>query len=195
MVFSRALGSLGSNARLSTVGGCTLFRGRPLRFLGGASVSTSAALPSAAPRLASRDFARFAGVPVRLGFAAVPASDFLGRPRPRFTGDDPSMSFSGTVVVVVLVTRSTLGDCAFSSSLPGSACTVTLMRHGLAPPILGVSTIIDFDGDENSNSDTLDRRFCLLGDVAVKGFLGVVLRGDLVMFSSKESANGSGLEL
>jgi hypothetical protein len=51
-----------------------------------------------------------------------------------------------------------------------------------------------FDGDENSNSDTLDRRFCLLGEVVPSGFLGVALRVDFSLFSFSESASGSGLE-
>jgi hypothetical protein len=101
-----------------------LFLGRPLFLLGGASVSTSAPLASAAPALRSRDFDRGAlliGVPARLVLETTPVSDFRGRPRPRLTGDDASGSFSGMVVVCVLVKRSTVGDCAFSSSLPGSA--------------------------------------------------------------------------
>lgn len=101
-----------------------LFLGRPLFLFGGASVSTSAALASAAPTLASRDFdlaARFTGVPARFGFDAAPTSDFLGRPRPRLTGDGASGSLRGIVVVCVLVTCLTLGESVFSSSLPGSA--------------------------------------------------------------------------
>jgi hypothetical protein len=111
------------------------------------------------------------------------------------TGDDnASGSFSVIVVVCVLVTRLTLGDPSFSSSLPGSAWTVTLMRHGLALPILGVFMTIAFDGDENSISDTLERRFCLLGEVETKAFLGLDLRVDLVLFWFMEIAKGSGLE-
>jgi hypothetical protein len=182
----------------SSAGGCAFFLGRPLLLLGGASVSTSAAFASVAPVLRSRDFdlaARFFGVPARLSLGVAPTSDFLGRPRPRLTGEDASGSFKGTVVVCVLVvTRLTLGDCAFSSSLPGSAWTVTLIRHGLALPILGVFITMALDGDENSNSETPPRRFCLLGDVEPSGFRGVALRADFALFSSKDMANGSGLE-
>jgi hypothetical protein len=97
-------------------------------------------------------------------------------------------------VVCVLVKRSTVGDDAFSSSLPGSAWTVTLIRQGLALPTLGVFIIIALVGEENSNSDTFDRRFCLLGDVAPNGFLGVALRVDFGLFSLNDMASGSGLE-
>jgi hypothetical protein len=172
-----------------------LFLGRPLFLLGGASMSTSAALASTAPALRSRDFDRGAlliGVPARFVLETTPVSDFLGRPRPRLTGEDASGSFSGIVVVCVLVNRSTVGDCAFSSSLPGSAWTVTLIRQGLALPTLGVFMIIALVGDENSNSDTLDRRFCLLGDVEPSGLLGVALRVGLLLLN--EMASGSGLE-
>jgi hypothetical protein len=160
-------------------------------------VSTSAALASVAPTLVPRDFDRGAlliGVPARLGFEAAAPSDFLGRPRPRLTGEDASGSFSGIVVVCVLSNRLTLGECAFSSSLPGSAWTVTLIRQGLALPILGVFKIIALDGDEKSYSETLDRRFCLPGDVEIKAFRGVALRVNCALFSSNDMANGSGLE-
>jgi hypothetical protein len=181
----------------SSAGDFALFRGRPLFLFGGASVSTSAALDSAAPALASWDSDRAAllmGVPARLIFGVAPTSDFLGRPRPRLTRTWASGSLSGTVVVCVLVKRFTLGDLSFSS-LPGSAWTVTLMRHGLALPILGVFMIMALEGDENSNSDTLDPRFCLLGDVVISALRGVFLRGDfVVVFSVKEMASGSGLE-
>tara|TARA_R110002003_G_scaffold70_12_gene6432 strand:+ start:58366 stop:58536 length:171 start_codon:yes stop_codon:yes gene_type:complete len=53
---------------------------------------------------------------------------------------------------------------------------------------------IAFDGDENSISDTLERRFCLLGEVETKAFLGLDLRADLVLFWFMEIAKGSGLE-
>jgi hypothetical protein len=179
----------------SSSGGCTLFLGRPLRLLGGASVSTSAALDSAGPKLTSLDFdlgAFLTGVPLRLGFAVVPTSDFLGRPRGRLAGVCASGSFSGTVVVFVLVTRCIDGE--FSSLLSGSACTVTLMRHGLAPPILGVFMIIDLAGDKKSSSAILDLRFCLLGEVAVSGSLKGAWRMALLLLLFVERANGSGLE-
>jgi hypothetical protein len=100
----------------------------------------------------------------------------------------------GIVVVCVLVKRFTLGDLSFSS-LPGSAWTVTLMRHGLALPIRGVFMIMALEGDENSNSETLEPLFCLLGDVVISALRGVFLRGDfVVVFSVKEMASGSGLE-
>jgi hypothetical protein len=57
---------------------------------------------------------------------------------------------------------------------------------------LGVFMIIALVGDENSNSDTLDLRFCLLGDVDINGLLGVALRVGLLLL--KEMASGSGLE-
>lgn len=69
-----------------------------------------------------------------------------------------------------------------------------MIRHGLAPPVLGVFKIIALEGDKNSNSDTLDRRFCLLGDVETSAFLGVALRVDFGLFSLNERARGSGLE-
>jgi hypothetical protein len=121
-------------SRVSDVSGgnCTFFLGRPLRFLGGTSVSTSAALDSPVFMFVSGDLDRAAlltGVPFRFGFGVAPTSDFLGRPRGRLTGDDASWSFNGTVVVFVLVTRFTDGDSAFTSSLPGSAWTVTVMRQ------------------------------------------------------------------
>lgn len=183
-----------------------LFLGRPLRFFGGTSVSTSAAFESAAPASASRDFdlaalltgvpLRFTGVAFRLTFDATPMSDFLGLPRGRLTGEDASGSFNGTVVVLVRVTRLILGDCAFSSSVPGSASTVTLMRQGLAPLFRGVFMTSDLEGDENSNSDTLDPRFCLLGEVAANGVRRGALRDALGLLSMalKEEANGSGLD-
>lgn len=177
-----------------------LFLGRPLRFFGGTSVSTSAAFESVAPASTSLDFdlaALFTGVPIRLGLVATPMSDFLGLPRGRFTGEDASGSFNGTVVVFVRVTRLMLGDGSFSSSGPGSASTVTLMRQGLAPPFRGVSMMSDLEGDENSNSDTLDLLFCLLGDVAANGALGVDLRdarGLVLLLALKEEAKGSGLD-
>jgi hypothetical protein len=92
------------------------------------------------------------------------------------------------------VTRLTDGDCdsAFSS-LPGSAWTVTLMRHGLAPPPLGVLMTMDFVGDENIISDVSSLFFCLLGDVALVACLGVNLRAEALL-SLKDNANGSGLE-
>lgn len=180
----------------SSWAGCTLFLGRPLLLLGGASVSTSAALDSAPAAATSCELARAAlliGVPARLGFGVALTSDFRGRPRPRLMGAGASSSLRGTVVVCVLVTRLTLGECSFSS-LPGSAWTVTLMRHGLALPILGVFITMALDGDENSNSDTLEPRICLLGDVGVRALRGVFFRGDLVVASFSESASGSGLE-
>jgi hypothetical protein len=174
-----------------------LFLGRPLFLFGGASVSMSAALASAAPALLSRDreaATLFAGVPARFVLGVAPTSEFRGRPRPRFTGDDASGSLSGTVVVCVRVKRLAVGDCAFSSSLPGSAWTVTLIRQGLALPILGVFSTMALDGEENSNSETLDWRFCLLGEVVTSGFRGVALRVGFGLFSLKERASGSGLE-
>ena len=149
----------------------------------------------------SRDLDRavlLTGVPFRLGFclgcgeAAI--SDFLGRPRGRLTGEDMSWSFNGTVVVLVLVTRFTDGDSAFSSSIPGSAWTVTLMRQGLAPGPFGVLMIIDFDGDENIISDASSLRRCFVGELAVIRFLVTDLRRDAGVLSLKESAKGSGLE-
>jgi hypothetical protein len=160
-------------------------------------VSTSAALASAAPMLVSRDLDRAAlliGVPARLGFDAAAPPDFLGRPRPRLTGEDASGSLRGMVVVCVLSNRLMLGECAFSSSLPGSAWTVTLIRQGLALPILGVFRTMALDGDENSYSETLDLRFCLLGDVVTRAFRGAALRVDVALVSSKDMASGSGLE-
>jgi hypothetical protein len=68
------------------------------------------------------------------------------------------------------------------------------MRHGLAPPTLGVFMTMAFDGDENSNSEMLERRFCLLGDVETSAFLGDDLRVDFGLFSSNDMASGSGLE-
>ena len=132
-------------------------------------MSISAALDPA-PALFSRDLdlaARFMGVPLRLVFAGVlpAASDFRGRPRPRFIGEGASWSFSGTVVVLVRVTFFSEGDMVFSPSLSGSACTVTLMRHGLAPPIRGVFMTMDFAGEAISNSCVLASLFCLLGEV------------------------------
>jgi hypothetical protein len=110
------------------------------------------------------------------------------------TGDDASWSFSGTVVVLVLVTRFTDGDSAFTSSLPGSAWTVTLMRQGLAPPARGVLMIIDLVGDENIISDASSLRFCLLGELPAIESLGKGFRRDDGMLPSKERASGSGLE-
>ena len=186
-------------SRVSDVSGgnCTFFLGRPLRFLGGTSVSTSAALDSPVSMLVSGDLDRAAlltGVPFRFGFGVAPTSDFLGRPRGRLTGDDASWSFNGTVVVFVLVTRFTDGDSAFTSSLPGSAWTVTLMRQGLAPPARGVLMIIDLVGEENIISDASSLRFCLLGELRAIESLGKGFRPDMGMEPSKEMASGSGLE-
>jgi hypothetical protein len=94
-------------------------------------------------------------------------------------------------VVFVLVTLFTDGDSPSSS---GSAWTVTLMRQGLAPFPRGVLMIIDLDGDENIISEVSSLRTCLLGELVIIGFLGLGLRRDEVMFSSKEIARGSGLE-
>jgi hypothetical protein len=58
----------------------------------------------------------------------------------------------------------------------------------------GVFTTIDLDGDEKAISDTLDRRFRLPGDVEVKDFRGMAWRVGRAVFSSRERANGSGLE-
>lgn len=179
-----------------SVGDCTLFLGRPLRFLGGTSVSTSAALESPPRTILLGELnsaGLLIGVPFLLGLGVNPVSDFLGRPRGRLTGDDASGSFSGTVVVFVLVTLFTDGDSAFSPS-SGSAWTVTLMRQGLAPLPRGVLMIIDLDGDEKTTSDVSSRRTCFLGEVIMMGFRGLDLRCDEVMFSSKEMASGSGLE-
>lgn len=159
-------------------------------------MSTSAALDPAAPTLASLDLGRafLSGVPFRFGLAVIPTLDFLGRPRGRFAGVCASGSFNGTVVVVVLVTRLTDGESAFSSSLPGSACTVTLMRHGLALPTLGVLIIMDFAGDDKSSPDKSSVLFCLLGELVLNGSRGAVVRLALAVFSFVEMANGSGLE-
>jgi hypothetical protein len=134
------------------------------------------------------------GVPFRLGFGVAPTSDFLGRPRGRLAGVGASWSFNGTVVVFVRVTRFTDGDSALSSSLPGSAWTVTLMRQGLAPPARGVLMIMDFEGDENILSDACSLRFCLAGELVLNGSFALVLRRDDALLSLKERANGSGLE-
>lgn len=68
------------------------------------------------------------------------------------------------------------------------------MRQGLAPGPLGVLMIIDFVGDENIISDVSNRRCCLVGELAVIGFLATDLRRDAGVLSLKESAKGSGLE-
>jgi hypothetical protein len=96
------------------------------------------------------------------------------------------------VVVLVLVTRLTDGDSAFSS-LPGSAWTVTLMRQGLAPAPLGVLITMDLDGEENIISDVSSFWLRLLGDVVRKGSFGVNFRADALL-PSKDRASGSGLE-
>jgi hypothetical protein len=118
------------------------------------------------------------GVPLRFCFAPGVSSDLRGRPGPRLTGEDASESFSGIVLVVVRVICWIMGDVPFSSEpLPGSASSVTLMRHGLAPPARPVFITIDLDGDFDGDlsshfgSDTLARRFCLLGELDVRGVL------------------------
>lgn len=75
-----------------------------------------------------------------------------------FTGSPSSASLRGTTVVFVttLPDRCALarglrtGEPLFSASesLLGSASTVTFIRHGLAPPLLGESMITDLEGDE-----------------------------------------------
>lgn len=189
-------GSSTELARWLSLDGSTLFLGRPLRFLGGMSVSTSAALESPPPTILVGELncaGLLIGVPLRFGFGVDPVSDFLGRPRGRLTGEDASGSFNGTVVVLVLVTLFTDGDSAFSPS-SGSAWTVTLMRQGLAPLPRGVLMIMDLDGDEKTISDVSGLRACLRGELASIGFRGLGLRCDEVMFSSKEMARGSGLD-
>lgn len=180
----------------SSYDGSTLFLGRPLRFLGGMSVSTSAALESPPPAVLVGELncaGLLIGVPLRFGFGVDPVSDFLGRPRGRLTEEGASGSFSGTVVVFVLVTLFTEGDSAFSPS-SGSAWTVTLMRQGLAPFPRGVLKTMDLEGDEKIISEGPALRAGLVGELPSIGFLGLCLRGDEVMFSSKEIARGSGLE-
>jgi len=173
-----------------------LFLGRPLRFFSGISVSTSAAFNATAPAPDPREFERIflCGAPFGFGLSSTLVSDFLGRPRGRLTGECESGSLRGTVVVLVRVTRLTDGDIVFSSSLPGSAWTVTLMRQGLAPVARGVLRTIDLAGDSKPNSDMFMVRFCLLGDFLVRGVWPAALRVSLVVLSSADMASGSGLE-
>ena len=86
-------------------------------------------------------------------------------------------------MVLVRVTFFNVGDMVFSPSLSGSACTVTLMRHGLAPPIRGVFMTMDFAGDAISNSCVLVCRFCLLGDVDVVRGVCCGFRVDVMVLS------------
>ena len=95
-------------------------------------------------------------------------------------------------MVCVRVKRLTLGDLSFSSSLPGSAWTVTLMRHGLEAP-RGVLRTMDLEGDS-------DMRLCTLGEAWVSGSRGVrvALRLDaavlLLSWSLVDMESGSGEE-
>jgi hypothetical protein len=150
----------------------------------------SAALDPAGPALVPRDLdlaALLTGVPFGLVLAGVlpAASVFLGRPRPRLMGVGASWSFNGTVVVLVRVAFLIIGDMVFSPSLSGSACTVTLMRHGLAPPVLGVFMTIDLTGEESSNSCMVGLRFCFVGELVRDRARGVCcgFRVDVIVFS------------
>lgn len=174
----------------SSVAGCTTFLGRPRFFFGCVSVLVSAVFGSAGPTLGRRDLdlaVLLTGVPFGLVFAGVlpAASVFLGRPRPRLMGVGASWSFNGIVVVFVRVTFLTMGDMEFSPSLSGSACTVTLIRHGLAPPVLGVFMTIDLAGEEISNSCMVGRRFCFVGELVRDRARGVFcgFRVDVIVFS------------
>ena len=107
----------------------------------------------------------------------------------------PNQGLSAELLLFfVLVTRLTVGDDAFSSSLPGSACTVTLMRHGLALAVRGVLMIMDLEGEESSMSEKLSLLFCLPGEVAMKGCFWGVCRHASSLLSFVEMASGSGLE-
>lgn len=99
-------------------------------------------------------------------------------------------------MVLVRVAFLTVGDMVFSPSLSGSACTVTLMRHGLASPILGVFITIDFAGDDISNSCMFSLRFCLFGEFVRERARGVCcgFRVDVIVFSCADMARGSGDE-
>lgn len=70
------------------------------------------------------------------------------------------------------------------------------MRHGLAPPILGVFIIMDLAGDDSSNSGMLGLRICLLGELVRDGACGVCcgFRVDVIVFSCADKASGSGDE-
>ena len=180
--------------QMSSSAGGWVFRGRPRLLLDVSSVSASAVLVSAALGRRACEGALFlSGVPLRL----VGASDFLGRPR-RLTGDGWSGSLSGTFVVLVLVTCFMLGESMFSLSLPGSACTVTLMRHGLWPPVRGVLSSICLVGDDSSKSAVAGLRFCLLGELEARGrCFGARVAVGLgaaagTRSSSKDAASGSG---
>jgi hypothetical protein len=131
-------------------------------------------------------------------FALAPTSDFLGLPL-LLTGDESSSPlFNGTVVVFLRSTCLTVGDAMFSSPLPGSASTVTLMRQGLASPALPVFRIMDLDGDENCciTCSEMDLwRLCLLGEDVTKGdFDARAATRVLSLFDVKEACSGSGDE-
>ena len=92
------------------------------------------------------------------------------------------------------MTRLTEGERVFSSSLPGSASTVTLIRHGLALPTRGVFMTRERAGDCKSSVEAFGLRFCLLGELAARGSLCVIRRLALAVFSLADRASGSGLE-
>lgn len=184
---------LDASAMNGSSGSCMLFLGRPLRF-GGIEPFISSKMFECT--VASRDLGADRGVAFLTGVAlrfdfALAASDFRGLPR-RLTGDDASGSFNGTVVV--RVTCWTVGELAFSSPRFGSACTVTLMRHGLAPLPRGVFITMDLEGDTISKLPIDCPRFCLLGELDASGCLVVRVaeRREGVAFSMSERDSGSG---
>ena len=75
---------------------------------------------------------------------------------------------------------------------------MTLIRHGLAEPARGVFKTIDLEGDNASLVYSLGsrRRFCLLGELDVRGLedlIGELLRG-LRLLSVMDAFRGSGDE-
>lgn len=143
-----------------------------------------------------------AGVPDLFDFCATPTSDFLGLPL-LFTGEVSSPSFSGTVVVVVVV-RCLVGMCegdaciefSWSEKMSPSCCsTVTLIFHGLDPRTFGVCMTTDFDGETSTVAELPSMRTGLLHP-AFEALCEVLRRGlrDVEGRLFMDEANGSGDE-
>ena len=133
-----------------------LLLGRPRLFLAGCSAgagvdSCSGSKLFLLPPETRPDLRRM-GVPF-LFLIAESASDLRFVPVFGFAGDDPSASLRGT-----RMTRARgAGDFAGDEPLRGSACTVTLMRHGLSAPSSG-SKNIDLAGEAPRSSEGVTSR-------------------------------------